>query len=81
MPEKVVRSEEEWKRLLTPEQYRVLREKGTERPFVNEFDEHFEPGVYASPRAGRSCSVRRRNSIPAAAGPPSMPPRPATASS
>jgi peptide-methionine (R)-S-oxide reductase len=46
MPDKVVRSEKEWKQLLTPEQYRVLREKGTESPYVNEFDHHFEPGVY-----------------------------------
>ncbi len=53
MSDKVVRSEEEWKRLLTPEQYRVLREKGTERPFVNEFDEHFTPGVYACAACGQ----------------------------
>ena len=53
MTDKVVRNEEEWKRLLTPEQYRVLREKGTERPFVNEFDEHFEPGVYACAACGQ----------------------------
>jgi peptide-methionine (R)-S-oxide reductase len=52
-PDKVVRSEEEWKRLLTPEQYRVLRQKGTERPFVNEFDEHFKPGVYACAACGQ----------------------------
>ena len=53
MPDKVVRSEAEWKQLLTPEQYRVLREKGTERPFVNEFDEHFEAGVYACAACGQ----------------------------
>jgi peptide-methionine (R)-S-oxide reductase len=53
MPEKVVRSEEEWKELLTPEQFRVLREKGTERPFKNEFDEHFAPGVYACAACGQ----------------------------
>jgi peptide-methionine (R)-S-oxide reductase len=53
MPEKVVRSEAEWKRLLTPAQYHVLRQKGTERPFVNEFDHHFEPGVYACAACGQ----------------------------
>jgi peptide-methionine (R)-S-oxide reductase len=53
MPEKIVRTEEEWKRLLTPAQYYVLREKGTERPFVNEFDHHFEPGVYACAACGQ----------------------------
>ncbi len=53
MPDKVVRSDAEWKRLLTPEQYRVLRKKGTERPFVNAFDKHFEPGVYACAACGQ----------------------------
>ena len=44
--EKFVRSEEEWKKQLTAEEYYVLRRKGTERPFVNKYDEHFEPGSY-----------------------------------
>ncbi|QNN20818.1 peptide-methionine (R)-S-oxide reductase MsrB [Planctomycetales bacterium ZRK34] len=44
--DKVVRTEAEWKKILTPDQYYVLREKGTERPFTNKYDEHFEPGVY-----------------------------------
>ncbi len=44
--EKLVRSEEEWKKQLTAEEYYVLRRKGTERPFVNKYDEHFEPGSY-----------------------------------
>jgi peptide-methionine (R)-S-oxide reductase len=53
MSDKLVRSEEEWKRVLTAEQYRVLREKGTERPYVNEYDHHFEPGTYSCAACGQ----------------------------
>ena len=42
----LIKSEEEWKKELTPEQYKVLREKGTERPFTGEYDEFFEEGTY-----------------------------------
>ena len=37
---------DEWKEKLTPEQYEVLREKGTERPFTGEYWKHFEKGMY-----------------------------------
>jgi len=40
------RSEQEWKALLAPEQYRVLREKGTERAFSGRYWDHHEPGTY-----------------------------------
>jgi len=46
MIEKLHRSEEEWRALLTPEQYRVLREKGTERAFTGEYCEAHAPGTY-----------------------------------
>ena len=44
--EKIVRTVEEWRKLLTRHQFRVLRLKATEPPFRNKYDRHFEPGVY-----------------------------------
>jgi len=46
MSNKVSRSDQEWKTELTPEQYKVLREKGTERPFTGEYDKANQAGVY-----------------------------------
>ena len=43
---KVQKSEQEWRAELSPEQYKVLREKGTEAPFTGEYDHVFEPGTY-----------------------------------
>ncbi len=42
----VEKSEEEWKELLTPEEYFVLRQKGTERPHTGALNLHFENGDY-----------------------------------
>lgn len=44
--EKVVKTEEEWKRELTPDEYRILRQKGTELPFHNKYFDHHKKGVY-----------------------------------
>ena len=44
--ERVKKTEQEWRRELTPEQYRVLREKGTERAFTGEYHDEKAPGTY-----------------------------------
>lgn len=46
MATKVLKTDEEWQRELLPEQYRVLRRKGTERPWTGEYAQTKEPGVY-----------------------------------
>ena len=46
MAEKIVRSDEEWRRLLTPEQYRVTRQRGTELACSGPYWDHHEDGVY-----------------------------------
>ncbi|MBI3290711.1 peptide-methionine (R)-S-oxide reductase MsrB [Candidatus Falkowbacteria bacterium] len=52
MEKKIKKTEEEWKKELTSEQYDVLREKGTERPFTGKYDKHFENGVYTCAACG-----------------------------
>ncbi|OGW25013.1 MAG: peptide-methionine (R)-S-oxide reductase [Nitrospirae bacterium GWC2_42_7] len=46
MSEIVIKTKEEWKKLLTPEQYDILRKKGTERAFSGKYDKHYEHGIY-----------------------------------
>ena len=41
-----MKSETEWKQILEPEQYRILREKGTEPAFTGKYWDHHENGVY-----------------------------------
>lgn len=44
--EKVVKSDEEWREILTEEEYRILREKGTERAFTGEYNAEKAEGLY-----------------------------------
>ncbi len=44
--EEVQKTDAEWKKILTPEQYLVLRKKGTEAPFMNAYVNNHEHGIY-----------------------------------
>ncbi len=44
--DRIVKTDEEWRQILTPEQFRVTREHGTERPFANEYWDCKKQGVY-----------------------------------
>jgi peptide-methionine (R)-S-oxide reductase len=46
MAEKIKKTEEEWREQLTPEQYRITREHGTERAFTGKYWDNKEQGVY-----------------------------------
>ena len=52
MKEKVKLTEEEWKKKLTPEEYHVLREKGTERPFTGKYVDTKKKGKYVCAACG-----------------------------
>src|SRR4051812_28531941 len=53
MSEKIVKSDSEWKEQLTPMQYHVLREKGTERAGTGEYADCHEKGVYKCAGCGQ----------------------------
>tara|TARA_A100001011_G_C14322305_1_gene851415 strand:- start:12739 stop:13143 length:405 start_codon:yes stop_codon:yes gene_type:complete len=42
----IIKSETEWRSELNDEEYRILRQKGTEHPFTGKYNDHFEKGVY-----------------------------------
>ncbi|MCM2422229.1 MULTISPECIES: peptide-methionine (R)-S-oxide reductase MsrB [unclassified Streptomyces] len=53
MPYEVEKSDEQWREELSPQEYAVLREAGTERPFVGEYTDTKTTGVYSC----RACSA------------------------
>jgi len=53
----IVKSDEEWKKELSAEQYAVLRKKGTERPFTGKYDKFNEVGVYKCAACGNELFV------------------------
>jgi peptide-methionine (R)-S-oxide reductase len=56
------KTEQQWKEQLTPQEYYVIREKGTERPYTGEYNMHFEEGTYTC-RALRRPTVHLRFKI------------------
>lgn len=52
MSEKVVKTDEQWRAELSPEEYRVLREAGTEAPFIGEYTDTETNGIYACRACG-----------------------------
>jgi peptide-methionine (R)-S-oxide reductase len=52
MSEKIVKSDEQWRAELSPEEYRVLRDAGTEAPFIGEYTDTETNGIYACRACG-----------------------------
>jgi len=53
MADRIERTDEEWRELLTEDQYRILREKGTERAFSGKLNDHKGDGVYLCAGCGQ----------------------------
>ena len=72
-PGNVVKSDEEWRKTLTPEEYRVTRQHGTERAFSHPYSKEKSEGSIAASAAAPPCSALKPNTIPALAGRAFMP--------
>ncbi|MDH5745046.1 MAG: peptide-methionine (R)-S-oxide reductase, partial [Candidatus Aminicenantes bacterium] len=46
MKKKIIHSDNEWEKILTAEQFRIMRRAGTERPFSGRYNDHYEKGTY-----------------------------------
>ncbi|HUT37154.1 MAG TPA: peptide-methionine (R)-S-oxide reductase MsrB [Planctomycetota bacterium] len=55
--DKVTKADAEWRKALTPEQYRILREKGTERAFTGKYWNHKDKGIYRCAGCGAELFV------------------------
>jgi peptide methionine sulfoxide reductase msrA/msrB len=52
MIKKLEKTDKEWKKILTPEQYRIMRKRGTERAFTGKYNDHYEKGIYVCTGCG-----------------------------
>ena len=43
---KIKKSPQEWREILTPEEYHVCREAGTQRPFIGKYNDYYEDGIF-----------------------------------
>jgi peptide-methionine (R)-S-oxide reductase len=68
----VSKTDDEWKRLLTPEQYEMCRRKGTELPFSGEYFDSKEKGVYRCICCGNELFNSDNKSIQELVGPASL---------
>jgi peptide methionine sulfoxide reductase msrA/msrB len=53
MTKKIIKTDDEWKKILTSEQYRVMRKAGTERPFSGKYNDYYEKGTYFCAGCGK----------------------------
>ena len=52
MTDKIIKTDEEWKQILSPEQFKIMRQKGTEWAFSGEYNKTKDPGIYTCSACG-----------------------------